>query len=283
MNNIKFRVMKATLSNKTVLITGSTDGLGKLVARHIAEQDAIVLLHGRNQTKGDSVLKELTKLTGNKKLRYYNGDFSSLSQVIELSEKILKNEDHIDILINNVGIGKGKDNEREMSDDGVELRFEVNYLSHVLLTEKLLPLLKNNISSIINVASIGQEHIDFKNLMLDTNYDGFLAYRQSKTALIMYTFDLAARLKENGIKVNALHPASLMNTNMVLEDWGHSQTSVEQGAEAVENLLFTDTTGVYYDGKKPAKAIPQTYDPKARAFLRIATRELLGKYITVSV
>lgn len=220
--------MKATLSNKTVLITGSTDGLGKLVARHIAEQDATVLLHGRNKTKGDSVLNELTKLTGNKKLRYYNGDFRSFIQVIELSEEILKEQDHIDILINNVGIGKGKDNEREISDDGIELRFEVNYLSHVLLTEKLLPLFKNKTSSIINVASIGQEPMDFKNLMLDTNYDGFLAYRQSKTALIMYTFDLAARLKENGIKVNALHPASLMNTNMVLEDWGYSQTSVDR-------------------------------------------------------
>ncbi len=274
--------MKATLSDKTVLITGSTDGLGKLVARHIAEREATVLVHGRNKTKGDSVLNELTQLTGNRKLIYYNGDFSSFSQVMELSEEILKDQDHIDILINNVGIGKGKDNEREISDDGIELRFEVNYLSHVLLTEKLLPLLKDT-SSIINVASVGQESIDFKNLMLDSGYDGFLAYRQSKTALIMYTFDLAARLKENGIKVNALHPASLMNTNMVIQDWGRSSSTVDQGAEAVENLLFTETTGAYYDGKKLSKAIPQTYDPKARANLRFATRTLLEKYITVKV
>ncbi len=275
--------MKADLSNKTILITGSTDGLGKLVARHLAIQNANVLLHGRNKLKGESVLNEITRLTGNKKLKYYNGDFSSFNEVKELSEHIIMDQEHIDILINNVGIGKGQDNKRELSDDGIELRFEVNYLSHVLLTEKLLPLLNDNASSVINVASVGQEPINFNNLMLDSGYKGLLAYRQSKTALIMYTFDLANRLKENGIKVNALHPASLMNTNMVLQDWGHAMTSVEQGAEAVENLLFTETTGAYYDGKKLSKAIPQTYDPKARANLRFAIRSFLDKYITVSV
>jgi len=275
--------MKTALSDKTILITGSTDGLGKLVAKHLAMEDATVLIHGRNEQKGNSLVNELTTQTGNSRLKYYNGDFSSLNKVKELCEHILKDQSHIDILINNVGIGKGRYNNRELSDDGIELRFEVNYLSHVLLTEKLLPLLKDKSSSIINVASIGQEPINFKNLMLDSGYDGFLAYRQSKTALIMYTFDLAIRLKENRINVNALHPASLMNTNMVMEDWGHSMTTVEQGAEALENLLLTETTGAYYDGKKMSKAIPQTYDPKARANLRFATRGLLEKFITVSV
>jgi len=275
--------MKTALSDKTILITGSTDGLGKLVAKHLAMEDATVLIHGRNEQKGNSLVNELTTQTGNSRLKYYNGDFSSLNKVKELCDHILKDQSHIDILINNVGIGKGRYNNRELSDDGIELRFEVNYLSHVLLTEKLLPLLKDKSSSIINVASIGQEPINFKNLMLDSGYDGFLAYRQSKTALIMYTFDLAIRLKENRINVNALHPASLMNTNMVMEDWGHSMTTVEQGAEALENLLLTETTGAYYDGKKMSKAIPQTYDPKARANLRFATRGLLEKFITVSV
>ncbi len=275
--------MKTALSDKTILITGSTDGLGKLVAKHLAMKDATVLIHGRNEQKGNSLVNELTTQTGNSKLKYYNGDFSSLNTVKELSEHILNDQSHIDILINNVGIGKGRNDSRELSDDGIELRFEVNYLSHVLLTEKLLPLLKDKSSSIINVASIGQEPINFKNLMLDSDYDGFLAYRQSKTALIMYTFDLADRLKENRINVNALHPASLMNTNMVMEDWGHSMTTVEQGAEALENLLFSETTGAYYDGKKLSKAIPQTYDPKARTNLRFATRGLLEKFITVRV
>lgn len=276
--------MTAAISDKTILITGSTDGLGKLIAKHIAEQSAVVLLHGRNKAKGKKVLNELMKSTGNKKLKYYNGDYSSLSEVSELGDKLLKDYDHIDIIINNVGIGKGRsDNKRELSKDDVELRFAVNYLSHVLLTEKLLPALKPKTSKIINIASVGQEPIDYKNLMLEKGYDGYRAYRQSKTALIMYSFDLAARLKNQEIKVNVLHPASLMNTNMVIEDWGHASATVEEGAEAVENLLSAETTGAYYDGKNPAKAISQTYDPKARAYLRFITRELLEKFIAVSV
>jgi len=270
--------MKETLSGKTVLITGSTDGLGLLISEHLAIQDATVLMHGRNNEKGKLLVDGLYDQTKNEKLTYYNGDFASLMEVKSLSEKILNEQQHIDILINNVGIGSGK-NEREISRDGIELRFAVNYLSHVLLTEKLLPLLKAGTSNIINVASIGQEAIDFSNLMLENKYDGFFAYKQSKTALIMYTFDLAEKLKSNDIKVNAIHPASLMNTKMVLEGWGYSLTKVEQGAEAVENLLFATTTGEYYDGKKLSKAIPQAYDPKARAELRSVTWGLLDGFI----
>jgi NAD(P)-dependent dehydrogenase (short-subunit alcohol dehydrogenase family) len=189
----------------------------------------------------------------------------------------MKDYEKIDILINNVGIGKG--HERQLSKDGLEMHFAVNYLSHVLLTEELLPFLKNKTSRIINVASVGQDMIDFKNLMLETGYDGFLAYRKSKTALIMYTLDLAERLRNNGINVNAIHPASLMNTKIVLEDWGQTQSTVEEGAEAVESILLTDKTGEYYDCKKLSKAIDQAYDDEARANLRMVTRDLLKNFV----
>jgi len=269
-----------SLSSKTILITGSTDGLGKLVADHLAAQGATVLLHGRNREKGRAVLDELRRKTKSAKLTYYNGDFSSLQEVKALSNEILKSEKHIDVLINNVGIGRGKDtNRREVSKDGHELRFAVNYLAHVLLTEKLLPLLPPASARIINVASVGQETIDFSNLMLEKKYEGFFAYRQSKTALIMYTFDLAERLMEKGIAVNALHPASLMNTKMVLDEWDYTLTTVEQGAEAVESLLSVATTGEYYDGRRKAKAIAQAYDRKARETLRDLTREILAPYL----
>ncbi|MFA5327035.1 MAG: SDR family NAD(P)-dependent oxidoreductase [Prolixibacteraceae bacterium] len=273
--------MKNSVSGKTILVTGSTDGLGKLVARHLAEQNATVLLHGRDAEKGKQVLQELISQTGNQNIRYYNGDFASFSEVGRLSKEIIQNHTQIDVLINNVGIGSGKvsdNNQRRISKDGIELRFQVNYLSHVLLTEKLLSILSPN-AVIINVASIGQEPIDFDNLMLEQNYDGFFAYKQSKTALIMYTFDLAERLKNSGIRVNVLHPASLMNTKMVFEDWNYTLTTVEQGAEATENLLFPDSTGEYYDMKRKAKAISQTYISKARAALWIKTQELLSEFL----
>ena len=166
-----------------------------------------------------------------------------------------------------------------MSRDGIELRLAVNYLSHVLLTENILPLLPGNTGSVINIASIGQEPIDFSNLMLEKGYEGFWAYKRSKTALIMYTFELANRLKNKGIKVNALHPASLMNTKMVTEEWDYTLTTVEEGAEAVENLLYTSKTGEYFDGKRLSKAIPQTYNAKTRKKLMEITMDLLKGFL----
>jgi NAD(P)-dependent dehydrogenase (short-subunit alcohol dehydrogenase family) len=269
------------LSRKTVLITGSTDGLGKLIARRLVLRGANVLLHGRNSEKGEAVLNELQSLTKNIKLVYYNADYASLKEVKEMGEALVRDNKQIDILINNVGIGKGpsKSSKRELSKDGIELRFAVNYVAHVLLTEKLMPLLKNDTSSIINVASIGQEPVNFDNLMLEQGYDGYFAYKQSKTALIMYTFDLATRLKDRHINVNAVHPASLMNTKMVTDEWGYTLTTVEQGAEALERLFSCETTGAYYDGKHLSKAISQVYNTEARATLKNLTMELLRKFI----
>lgn len=269
-----------SISGQTVFITGATDGLGKLVAKHLVEQGADVILHGRSTDKGKNVLNELRSETGNTSLRYYNGDFASLPKVKALSQEILKKEKRIDVLINNVGIGRGNPStRREVSEDGFELRFTVNYLAHVLLTERLLQGLATKPSQIINVASIGQDPIDFSDVMLEKRYEGFHAYKQSKTALIMYTFDLADRLKDSGTNVNAVHPASLMNTKMVLDEWGYTLTTVEQGAEAVERLLSAKSTGEYYDGKKKARAITQVYDTPARTELHKLTSELLSGYL----
>jgi len=269
------------LKGKTVLITGSTDGLGQMVATHLAQRGAMVILHGRNEEKGRAVLEEIRNETANSQLEYYNGDFASLHNVRLLGENILKKHNHIDILINNAGVGIRNDKPRELSKDGFELRFAVNYLAQVLLTETLLPAIDAGNSHIINVASAGQAPLDFSNLMLEKEYESFAAYRQSKTALIMYTFDLAERLKEKGVKVNAVHPASMMDTKMVREGWGHVQSSVDEGAESVENLLDTDVTGEYFDQKKIAKAIPQAYHKQARATLKEITEGLLEKFSPV--
>jgi len=269
--------MKELISGKTILITGATDGLGKLVAKHLVEKGAVVLLHGRNLEKGKTLVNELSKVG---EVAYYNADYASFEEVKKMSELILKEQSQIDILINNVGIGKGKfPSKREVSRDGMELRLAVNYLSHVLLTEKLLSLLPENTGNIINVASIGQEPIDFSNLMLEKDYEGFWAYKRSKTALIMYTVELANRLKSRGIKVNAIHPASLMNTKMVTEEWDYTLTTVDEGAEAVESLLFTDKTGEYFDGKHLSKAISQVYDVNARKKLMEMTMDLLKDFV----
>ena len=261
---------------KVILITGATDGLGKRVALDLARSGATILLHGRNLRKGEETLQEIRKTTDNRKLTYYNADFASLDAVRQLSQEIMTDQPRLDVLINNAGMGAGmRQGQRETSMDGHELRLAVNYLAPYLLTNLLLPLLRRCAPArIVNVASAGQQALDFDDLMLAHGYDGLRAYRQSKLALVMFSFDLAEDLKENGITVNSLHPASLMNTNMVVEtDYFDGPIStIEQGAQAVEYLAASEelegVTGVYFDGKARARAIPQAYDVKARRRLR---------------
>jgi NAD(P)-dependent dehydrogenase (short-subunit alcohol dehydrogenase family) len=267
--------MKPDLNGKIVLITGSTDGLGKLVAVRLARRGATVLLHGRNEIKGKEVMAEIKVSSNTEKVEYYNADLSSLHEVKKLADTVIANHGTLDILINNAGIGGGPrgNKRRELSQDGYELRFAVNYLSHFVLTYRLLPIIKAAAPSrIINVSSIGQHPIDFENIMLEKNYDSYRAYRQSKLAQIMFTLDLADELKDTGIIVNSLHPATLMNTNMVHEFFGSTMSSVEEGADAVEYVATSDETanitGAYFDGKKKSKAIGQAYDVDARRTLR---------------
>jgi len=271
-----------TLRNQVILVTGATDGLGKRVARDLGAQGATVLLHGRSREKGEATLQEIREATGNPKLIYYNADFSSLDAVRQLSKEIQADQERLDVLINNAGIGAGlRQSRREKSTDGYELRFAANYLAPFLLTHRLLSLLRRSAPArIVNVASAGQRPIDFDNVMLEDGYDGLRAYRQSKLALVMFTFDLAEDLRKSGITVNSLHPATLMSTRMVLETdyFGGPMSTVEEGAHAVEYLATSPdlggVTGEYFDGKQRARANAQAYDKEARRRLRILSEQL---------
>jgi NAD(P)-dependent dehydrogenase (short-subunit alcohol dehydrogenase family) len=138
----------------TILVTGATDGLGRSIARELAAKGATVLLHGRNMARLRATLDGVREDTGNEKLRYYLADLSSLETARDLAERILSDEDRLEVLINNAGIIV---QERKESEDGHELTFAVNYLSHFLLTRLLLPLLKDSAPArIVNVASAGQ-------------------------------------------------------------------------------------------------------------------------------
>jgi NAD(P)-dependent dehydrogenase (short-subunit alcohol dehydrogenase family) len=265
---------------RTVLITGSTDGLGRACAQELAASGATVLIHGRNEQRARSALEEIRGETGSGKLRAYAGDFSSLDDVRLLAEQVASDEGRLGVLVNNAGIALG-DEQRRLSADGVELTFAVNYLAHFLLTAMLLPLLVRSAPArIVNVASIGQQAIDFDDVMLERGYHPFRAYAQSKLAQVMFTFELAERLGDSDVTVNALHPATLMDTKMVRRTFGRSMTSVDEGREATLRLVTSpeleEVTGRYFDGLQEATADPQAYDAESRRRLWELSERLCG-------
>jgi NAD(P)-dependent dehydrogenase (short-subunit alcohol dehydrogenase family) len=273
------------IEDQAVLVTGATDGLGRAVARDLASRGAEVLLHGRSETRLADTLQEIRKVTGNDRLRTHAAEFSSLGDVRRLGRDVLDERERLDLLINNAGIGGGRHGRRrEESADGHELRFAVNYLAPYLLTRLLLPLLREAAPArIVNVASAGQAAIDFEDVMLEQGYEGFRAYRQSKLAQVMFTFELAERLRAEGdlgVTVNALHPASLMNTKMVLETFGHTMSTIEDGVEATLHLAISPeldgVTGRYYDRLHEARAHDQAYDAEARRRLWRLSEDLVG-------
>ena len=270
------------IKDQVVLITGSTDGLGKGTAWAMAERGAYILLHGRDKVKLERTLNELRRATGNERIRTYRADLSSLAEVRHLAAEVQSDNEHLDLLINNAGIGFGRPNApRELSRDGHELRFAVNYLAPFLLTNLLIPCLRRGSpSKVLNVASLGQETIDFEDVMLTKSYSGVRAYRQSKTALVMFTFDLAERLKEDGIAVNSIHPATYMDTNMVREAGIRARNSVRTGVNAVMHVATSSElegiTGRFFDQKEEGRVIAQAYDLNARNELRRFSEELTG-------
>ena len=247
----------------TILITGATDGLGRAVARDLAGQGWTVLVHGRSREKAEAIAAE----TGG---RAYVADLASLAEVRRLADEVLEREPRLDVLCNNAGIGFGApDGARETSVDGLELRFAVNYLSHFLLTARLLGRLRESAPArIVNVASAGQYPLDFDDPQYERGWDGTKAYRKSKLAQVMFTFTLAERLGDAGVTVTALHPATFMGTKMVVDAGIDPRSEIAQGARATERLIadpeLAGVTGRYFNGLREGDVDPQAHDPEAR-------------------
>jgi NAD(P)-dependent dehydrogenase (short-subunit alcohol dehydrogenase family) len=269
------------MNGKTVLITGSTDGVGRYVATQLAAAGAKVLIHGRDKARAQSLIAEI-RGQGHGEPIFYQADLSSLDGARALAQVVLAGNKRLDLLISNAGIGsRTQGSERRTSADGHELRFAVNYLSGFLLVYKLLPLLKASAPSrIVNVASLGQHPIDFDDVMITKGYSGGRAYAQSKLAQIMFTIDLAGELKGSGVTVNSLHPATYMNTTMVRQGGITPISTVEQGGEAILHLAagddVADKSGLFFNGLHETQANPQAYDAAARSRLHKVSLALTG-------
>src|SRR3984957_6742613 len=267
-----------TTNRKTALITGSTDGVGRYVAERLAAQGWRVIVHGRDRTRGEAVVACITQQGGD--ARFLAADLASLAEVRSLADAVQRDGDSLDVLVNNAGIGTSG-SKRELSADGFELRFAVNYLAGFLLTRLMLPMLASRKSArIVNVSSAGQQAIDFSDVMLTRGYSGVRAYCQSKLAQILFTFDLAKELAGQNIAVNCLHPATYMDTTMVRLSGVQPISTVEQGGAAILQLIESEAlagrSGLYFSGTQESRADRQAYDEDARQRLRALSFDLVS-------
>jgi NAD(P)-dependent dehydrogenase (short-subunit alcohol dehydrogenase family) len=242
----------------------------------LAAMGMFIVVHGRSEERGRAVVAEIEAAGG--RARFYRADFGSFAETRAFGEAVLRDYDRLDVLVNNAGFGRAP-NERMVSEDGLEFRFQVNHLSHFMLTRMWLPLLRESAPSrIVNVSSGAQTPIDFDDVMLERGaFDGGRAYAQSKLAQIMFTLDLAEELEGTGVTVNALHPATFMDTRMVERAGIEPRSTVDEGADAVMQLITGDVgTGGYFNGLRPARANTQAYDEEARRRLRELSEDHTG-------
>jgi NAD(P)-dependent dehydrogenase (short-subunit alcohol dehydrogenase family) len=267
----------------TVLITGATDGLGRAVADRLSRSGTRMVLHGRDPAKLAEAAEKIARDGGAARPATVCADLADLDQVRRLAAEVESSVERLDVLVSNAGIGSGApdSSERQVSVDGYELRFAVNYLAGFLLTQLLLPTLRVSAPArVVNVASVGQHPIDFDDLMIERDYSGTRAYGQSKLAQIMSGFELAARLPPNAVTVNSLHPGTYMPTKIVLREIGSSVDRLDIGVDSVTRLAtdpgLGEVTGHFFDRALEARAHRQSYDPDARAELWRRSCELVG-------
>ncbi|MEO7522025.1 MAG: SDR family NAD(P)-dependent oxidoreductase [Gemmatimonas sp.] len=264
-------------SQRVILVTGSTDGLGREVAKQLASGGAHLIIHGRNRERGLAVVDEIMK-EGKGSAAFCAADFASLSNVRAFADTILKTYPRIHVLVNNAGIWL-REGPRQTSADGHEMTFAVNYLSGYLLTRLLLPrLVASAPSRVVNVSSQSQSPIDMDDPMQEKTYSGQRAYSQSKLAQTMFTIDLAKELEGKRVTVLALHPATLMDTKMVEKAGVQPRSSVEEGVvavvQAVNDMSFP--SGSFVNRGVASRANAQAYDDAARGKLREISERLTG-------
>lgn len=238
--------------HKTILITGSTDGIGKLAALKLAKAGHQVYLHGRDAEKLASVIAEVQAVATGEAVENIDGfvaDFSDLTAVLKMASEVNEKLPKLDVLINNAGIYTTS---AATTKDDLDIRFVVNYLAPYELTNALLPLLKQSDKArIINLSSAAQAPISYEAFSGQVSLNDKEAYAQSKLALTMWSMDLADRVASDDVNVIALNPGSLLNTKMVNEAYGQYWSPADKGANILTELAisdeFADDTGKYFD------------------------------------
>ena len=276
------------MSGRVCIVTGANSGIGKNVARALAGSGATVVMVCRDRKKGEEARDEIYAARKDQSIELMFADFSSLDSVRKLASDFRKTHDRLHLLVNNAGLIIGK---RTLTADKLETTFQVNYLSHFLLTNLLLDTMRASAPSrIVNISSAAhfRGHIDFDDLQGDGHYSAIKSYSQSKLAQVLFTQELAKRVNGYGVTVNCVHPGA------VRTNWGDEagllgigiriarpfMISSEKGAETP---LFVATspdiegvTGKYFSKNKVTKSSQESYDESTSKKLWDISMELSG-------
>lgn len=262
------------MRDKIVVVTGGTDGIGKVTARELAAQGAQVTIVGRNAAKGDTVMREIRAQTGNEHVDFLLADLSSRRGVLQAGSALNERFGHIDVLVNNAG---AMFQSRQLSVDGIEMTLALNHLGYFHLTSQVIGLLKEaDQGRVVNVASAAHARmkLDMSDLQMERNYSGWIAYGRSKLANIHFTHELARRLEGTRVTANCLHPG------FVASSFGNNNGSIfrlligaakriaaipeSEGAKTSLHLATSPdlrlVTGKYFDKCRDVRSSPESYD-----------------------
>jgi NAD(P)-dependent dehydrogenase (short-subunit alcohol dehydrogenase family) len=279
------------MKGKTVLITGATNGIGKLTALELAKKSAEVVIVGRNPTKTSRVVQQIKQNSGNLAVYGLVADLSSTAQIRQLAQDYHQKYPLLNTLINNAG---GIFANRMVTADGYEYTFALNHLAYFTLTNLLLDvLLADAPSRIINVSSRSHEGavLNFGDLQNEQHYSygGYRAYGQSKLANLLFTYELARRLAGTGVTVNALHPGTVA-TGFGENNRGAMKVSMriyhqfaltpEEGADTIIYLASSPevegVTGKYWTNRMAIPSSTESYDEEAQKRLWSISAQLTG-------
>jgi NAD(P)-dependent dehydrogenase (short-subunit alcohol dehydrogenase family) len=280
-------IINTTEMNRTCLITGANSGIGRVAAGALAANGATVIMVCRDRVRGEAARAEIRRITNNDRVELLIADLSEQRQIRRLAAEVKERYSELHVLINNAGIWNDK---REVTVDGYETTWALNHLAYFLLTQELIDLLKASAPArIINVASDYHKlgHIDFDDIRLNRGYSGGKAYGQSKLANVIFTYELARRLKGTGVTANCLHPGAV-NTNFFnnvkglfgILTWIGKPflRTPAKGAETVVWLASSPevegVTGKYFFDRREKQSSPESYDQNVASKLWEASEKM---------
>lgn len=278
-----------SLAGRTCLVTGATSGIGEQTALGLARRGARVLIVGRDRQRGERARSELALQSGNPEIELLLADLASLAEVRRLADEVARRAHELHVLVNNAGVVNLS---RTTTPDGFETTFAVNHLAYFLLTQQLLPLLERSAPArVVNVASDAHKFgpLDLDDLQSERRYRSMRVYGASKTANLLFTFELARRLEGRAVSVNALHPGAVGTRLGHNNGWlGRVATGLlkpffltpEQGAETSLYLAtapeLEGVSGRYFVKKREREPARHARDPVAAQRLWKESERMVG-------